>query len=158
MLLKCYTQCISKYGKLSSGHRTGKVQFSHQSQRRAMPKNVQTNVHLPARFISHASKVILKILQASLQQYTNWELPDVQAGFCRGREIRDQITNIHCHGERKESQKNIYFCFINYTKAFDCVNHNKLWKIFKEMGVQIILPVSWETCMQVKSSKQELEL
>ena len=105
MLLKCYTQCISKYGKLSSGHRTGKVQFSRQSQRSAMPKNVQTNIHFLARFISHASKVILKILQASLQQYMNWELPDVQAGFWRGREIRDQITNIHWSMEKEKSPR-----------------------------------------------------
>ena len=86
--------------------------------------------------ISHASKVMLKILQARLQQYVNWELPDVQAGFRKGRGTRDQITNI-CWIIKKarEFQKNIYFCFINYAKAFDCVDHNKLWKILKEMGI-----------------------
>ena len=86
--------------------------------------------------ISCASKVMLKILQARLQQYTNHELPDVQAGFRKARGIRDQITNIHCIIEKaREFQKNIYFCFIGYTKAFDCVDHNKLWKILKEIGI-----------------------
>ena len=86
--------------------------------------------------ISHASKVMLKILQASLQQYMNHELPDVQAGFQKGRWTRDQIANI-CWIIKKarEFQKNIYFCFIDYAKAFDCMDHNKLWKILKEMGI-----------------------
>ena len=86
--------------------------------------------------ISHASKVMLKILQARLQQYMNHEIPDVQAGFRKGRGTRDQIANIHCIMEKaREFQKNIDFCFIDYAKAFDCVNHNKLWKILKEMGI-----------------------
>ena len=86
--------------------------------------------------ISHASKVMLKILQARLQQYVNHELPDVQAGFRKGRGTRDQIANIHWIMEKaREFQKNIYFCFIDYAKAFDCVDHNKLWKILKEMGI-----------------------
>ena len=73
---------------------------------------------------------MLKILQASLQQYVNWELTDIQAGFRKGRATRDQIANIHWITEKAmEFQKNIYFCFIDYTKAFDCVDHNKLWKI-----------------------------
>ena len=77
--------------------------------------------------ISHASKVMLKILQARLQQYMNRELPDVQVGFIKGRGTRDQIANIHWIMEKaREFQKNIYFCFIDYTKAFDCVDHNKL--------------------------------
>ena len=77
--------------------------------------------------ISHANKVMLKILQARLQQYVNHELPDVQAGFRKGRGTRDQIANIHCIMEKaREFQKNIYFCFIDYAKAFDCVDHNKL--------------------------------
>ena len=77
--------------------------------------------------ISHASKVMLKILQARLQQYVNHELPDVQAGFRKGRGTRDQISNIHWIMEKaREFQKNIYFCFIDYAKAFDCVDHNKL--------------------------------
>ena len=94
MLLKYCTQYSSKFGKHSSGHRTGRGQFSFQSQRKAMPKNVQTSAQLHS---SHtlASKVMLKILQARLQQYMNHELPDVQAGFRKGRGIRDQVANIH---------------------------------------------------------------
>ena len=83
--------------------------------------------------ISHASKVMLKILQARLQQYMNHELPDVQAGFRKGRGTICQINNICWIIEKaKEFQKNIYFCFIDYAKAFDCVDHNKLWKILKD--------------------------
>ena len=86
--------------------------------------------------ISHTSKVILKILQARLQQYMNREFPGVLAGFKKGRETRDQIANLHWIKEKAtEFQKNIYFCFIDYDKAFDCVDHNKLWKILKEMGI-----------------------
>ena len=92
MLLKCYTQYANEFGKLSSGHRTGKGQFSFQSQRKAMPKNAQTTTTVA--LISHTSKVIVKILQAMLQQYVNCELPDVQAGFRKGRGTRDQIANI----------------------------------------------------------------
>jgi len=79
---------------------------------------------------------MLKILQARLQQYVNCELPDVQAGFRKGRGTRDQIANIRWTIEKaREHQKNIYFCFINYTKAFDCVDHHKLWKILQEIGL-----------------------
>ena len=79
---------------------------------------------------------MLKILQAGLLQYMNREIPDVQAGFRKGRGTRDQIANIHWIMEKaKEFQKNIYFCFIDYTKAFDCVDQNKLWKILKEIGI-----------------------
>ena len=92
MLLKC-TQYASKFGKLSSGHRTGKGQFSFQSRRKAMPKKCSNC--LTIALISHASKVMLKILQARLQQYMNQELPDVQARFRKGRGTRDQIANIH---------------------------------------------------------------
>ena len=85
--------------------------------------------------ISHASKVMLKILQARLQKYVNCELPDVQADFRKGR-TRDQITNIHWIIEKaREFQKNICLCFIDCAKAFDCVDHNKLWEILKEMGI-----------------------
>ena len=100
---------------------------------------------------------MLKILQARLQQYVNWELPDVQAGFRKGRGTRDQIATICWIIEKaREFQKNIYFCFIDYAKAFDCVDHNKLWKILKEMGTPDYLTCLWETCMQVR--KQQLEL
>ena len=86
--------------------------------------------------ISHTSKVMLKILQPRLQQYMNCELPDVQAGFGKGRGTRDQIANIHWIIEKaREFQKNIDFFFIDYAKAFDCVDHNKLWKILKEIGI-----------------------
>ena len=86
--------------------------------------------------ISRASRVMLKILQARLQQYVNCELPDIQAGFRKGTGTRDQIPNIRWIIEKaREFQKNIYFCFIDYAKAFDCVDHNKLWKILKEMGI-----------------------
>ena len=97
-----------------------------------MPKNV----HCTTALISHASKVMLKILQARLQQYVNNKLPDVQAGFRKGRGTRDQIANICWIIEKaREFQKNIYFCFSDYVKAFDCVDHNKLWKILKNMGI-----------------------
>ena len=86
--------------------------------------------------ISYASKVMLKILQARLQQYVNHELPDVQAGFRKGGGTRDQIANIRWIMEKaREFQKNIYFCFIDYAKDFDWVDHNKLWKILQEMGI-----------------------
>ena len=86
--------------------------------------------------ISHANKVMLKILQARLQWFTNSELPDVQAGFRKVKGTRCQIANIHWIIEKaREFQKNIYFCLIDYAKAFDCVDHNKLWKILKEMGI-----------------------
>ena len=94
-----------------------------------------SNYHTVA-LISHTSKVTLKILQARLQQHVNHELPDVQAGFRTGRGTRDQIANIQWIIEKgREFQKNIYFCFTDYIKAFDCVDHNKLWKILKEMGI-----------------------
>ena len=87
----------------------------------------------------------------------NRELPDVQASFRKGRGTRDQIANIHWIMEKaREFQKNIYFCFIDYAKAFDCVDHNKLWKILKEMGIPDHLTCLWETYMQVR--KQQLEL
>ena len=90
---------------------------------------------------SHASKVRLRILQARLQWYVNWELPDVQAGFGKSRRTRDQNANICWIIEKKwEFQENVYFCFIDYTKAFDCVDHNKLWKILQEMGIPDHLP------------------
>ena len=86
--------------------------------------------------ISHDSKLMLQILQARLQHYMNRELPDIQAGFRKGSGTRNQIVNIHWIIKRaRQFQKNVYFCFIGYTKAFDCVDHNKLWKILKEMGI-----------------------
>ena len=102
------------------------------------------------------SKVMLKILQARLQQYVKHELPDVQAGFRKGRGTRDQIANMRWIIKKaREFQKNIYFCFIDYAKAFDCVDHNKLWNFWKRWEYQTTWPASWEICMQVK--KQQLE-
>ena len=113
MLWGCCTQYVREFGKLSSGQGNDKECSNH---------------HIIA-LISHASKVMFKICQARLQQYVNWELPDVQAGFRKDRGTRDQIANIHWIIEKaREFQKNIYFCFIDYAKAFDCVDHNELDK------------------------------
>ena len=135
MLWKCCTQYASKFGKLSSGHRTGKGQFEF------IPILKKGNVKecsndRTTALISHASKVMLKILQARLQQYVNWEIPEVQPGFRKGRGTRDQIATIRWIIKKaREFQKNIYFCFIDYARAFDCVDHIKLWKILQEMGI-----------------------
>ena len=133
MLWKCCTQYSSKFGKLSSDHRTGKGVFI------PVPKKdnaKECSNYRTIALISHVSKVMLKILQAWLQQYMNHELLDVQAGFRKGRGTRDQIANIRWNFEKaQEFQKNIYFSFIDYAKAFDCVDHSKLWKILKEMGI-----------------------
>ena len=129
MLWKCCTQYVSKFGTLSSGHRTGKGQFSF-TVFIPIPKKgkaKECSNYCTIALISHASKVMLKILQARVQQYVNWELPDIQAGFRKGRGTRDQIASICWIIEKaREFQKNIYFCFIDYAKAFDCVDHNKL--------------------------------
>ena len=99
--------------------------------KKGKPKNVQTTT---AALMSQASKVMLKFLQARFQQYMNWELPDIQAGFWKGRGTRDQIVNIwYIIGKAREFQKNI--CFMDYAEAFDCVDHNKIWKILQEMGI-----------------------
>ena len=125
-----------------------------------IPKKGNAKEHSNYRtiaLISHASKVILKIIQARFQQYMSHELPDVQVGFRKGRGTRYQTANIRWIKKKaKEFQKNIYFCFIDYAKAFDCVGHNKLWKILQDMGIPDHLSASWEICMQVK--KQQLEL
>ena len=133
-LWKCCTQYASKFGKFSSGHRTGKGQFSFQSQRKEMPKNAQTTTQL------HSSHTLVKdCSKFSKPGFSNtWttNVPDVQSGFRKGRGTIDQITNICWVIEKaREFQKNIYFCLIDYAKAFDCVDHNKLWKILKEMGI-----------------------
>ena len=133
MLWKCCTQYVSKFGKLSSGHRTGKGVFI------PIPKKgnaKECSNYRTIALVSHASKVMLKILQARLHQYVNSELPDVQVGFRKGRGARDQIANICCIIEKaREFQKNIYFCFIDYAKDFDCVDHNKLQNIHKEIRI-----------------------
>ena len=119
-----------------------------------MPKNAQTTCTIA--LISHASKVMLNILQARLQQYVNHEFPDVQGGFIKGRGTTDQMpTSAGSWKKQESSRKNIYFCSIEYAKAFDCVDHNKLWKILKEMGIPHHMTCFLEICMQVR--KQQLE-
>ena len=113
--------------------------------------------YLTVSLISHASRVMFKSLQARLQQYVNHELPDVQAGFRKGGETRDQIAKICWIIEKaREFQKNIYFRFIDYAKAFDCVDHNNCGKFWKRWEYQTTWPTSWETFMQVR--KQQVEL
>ena len=133
MLLKCCTQYASKFGKLSSSHRLEMSVFI------LIPKKgnaKECSNYCTIALISHASKVMLQILQARLQQYVNCELSDVQAGFRKGRGTRDQIAKILCVIKKARAfQKIIYLYFIDYAKAFDCVDHNKLWEILKEMGI-----------------------
>ena len=157
MLLKGCTQYVSKFGKVSSGHRTGKGQFSFQSPKRAMPKNGQTTTQSQTALISHASKVTIKILQTRLQQYVNWELQMHKVGSKRQKNQRSNCQHLLDHRKTREFQKNIYFCFIDYAKAFDCVDHNKLWKIIKRNG-QTNIVVSWEICMQVKHQQLESDM
>ena len=125
MLLKCCTQYVNKFGRLNSGHRTGKSQFLSSSK--------ECSKYHTTALILHADKVMLRIFQARLQQYVSWELSDVHAGFRKG--TIDLIANIHWIIEKAwEFQKNIYFWCIDYTKAFDCVNCNKLENSW-EMGI-----------------------
>ena len=116
-----------------------------------------SNYHTIA-LISHASKVMLKILQARLQQYINCELPDVQAGFREGRGTRSNCQHSLDHQKAKEFQKYIYFCFIDYSKAFDCVDHNKLWKILKEMGIPDHLTCLLRNLYSGKEQQLELDM
>ena len=137
MLWTCYTQYASKFGKRSSAHRTGKRQFSFQSQRKAMPKNAQTTSQLHS---SHARKVMFKILQARLQQYVNCEHLDVQARFRKGRgKTRHQRSNCQHpldHRKSKRVPEKHVLCFIDYTIAFDCVDHSKLWNSLISYKIQ----------------------
>ena len=113
--------------------RLEKISFHSSSKERQWQRTFKLP---PIALISHTSKVMLKFLQIRLQEYMNWELPDVQAGFRKARGTRDQIANIHWVIEKvREFQKNIYFCLINYTKDFDGVDHSKLWKILQETGI-----------------------
>ena len=144
MLWKCCTQYASKSGKVSSGHRTGKGKFSFPKKGNAKDCSNYCTIAL----ISHASTVMLKILQPRRQQCVNCELPDVQAGFRKGRRTRDQIASI-CWIIKKaiEFQKNIYLCFIDYAKVFDCVYHNKLWKILRDVNTRPAdLPLEKSVC------------
>ena len=120
-----------------------------------MSAKESSNYHTIA-FISHATKVILKILQGRLQQNMNQELTDEKAGFRKGRKTRDLVTNNCWIIEKAREFQNVYLCFIDYTKAFDYVDHNKSGKFLKRWEYKTTLLASWETCMQVK--KQQLEL
>ena len=152
MLQKCCTQYASKFGKLTEDWK--------RSIFIPIPKKgnaKECSNYRPVALISHASKVMLKIFQARLQKYVNQELSDVQAGFRKGRGTRDQIANICWIIEKaREFQKNIYFCFIDYAKIFDCVDHHKCGKFFKRWEYQTTWPFSWEICLWVK--KQQLAL
>ena len=134
MLWKCCTQYASKFGKLSSGHRTRKRYIFNPIPKKRNAKECSNYQTVALR--SHASKVMLKILQARLQQYLNSELSDVQPVFRKSRGIRDQIAIISWFIEKgREFQKNIYFCISEYAKDFNRVDHNKLWKILKVMRI-----------------------
>ena len=150
MLLKCCTQYARKFGKLNNGHKTGKGQFLFQPQK---GNAKECSNYGTMTLISHASKVMLKILVARLQQYMNRELPDVLAGFRKGRGTRGQIASIYLIIEKvREFQENIYFCFIDYAKAFDCVDQKKLWKILKEMGIADHLTCLLKICRQLQEA------
>ena len=155
MLWKCCTHYASKFGKLNTGHRTGKGQCSFQSQRKAMPKNTETTAQLHS---SHMLvRLMLKILQVRFQQYVNCELPDVQAGFRKGRRTRDPIANIRWIMEKaREFQKNIYVWLLTMTKPSTMWITISCGKFFKKWEYQTTWPASWETYMQVR--KQQLEL
>ena len=125
-----------------------KISFHSNSKERQCQRILKCSNYRTIGLISHASKVMLKILQARLQQYVNRELPDVQAGFRKDRGTRDQIANICWIMEKaREFQRDIYFCFIDYAKAFDCVDHNKLWKILRDGNTRPLdLPLEKSIC------------
>ena len=131
MLWECCTQYASKFGKLSSGHWKRSVFIPIPKKSNAEECSNYCTIAL----IPHTSKMVLKILQARLQQYTNRELLDFLAGFKRAEELEINLPTSVGSLENQEFQRNIYFCFIYYAKRFDCVDHNKLWKILKEMWI-----------------------
>ena len=155
MLWKCCTQYASKFGKLSSGHRTGKGQFFIPIPKKGNAKECSN--YRTIALISYASKVMLKILQARLQQYVNRELPDVQAGFRKGRGSRDQIANICWIMEKaREFQKTSISALLTMPKPLTVwitINCGKFWKRWE---YQTTWPASWDICMQIR--KQQLEL
>ena len=154
MLWKWCTQYAGKFGKLSSGHRTGNGQFSFQSQR---GNSKECSNYCTIALISHPSKVMLKILQARLQQYVNCELPDVQAEFRKGRGTRDQIANICWSSKIQESsRKTSTFALLTMPKPLTVWITTAFGKFFKRWEYQTTSPASWEICMQVE--KQQLEL
>ena len=153
MLWKCGTHYTSKSGKFSSGHRTGKVQFAFQSQRKAVSKNAQTTAQLHS---SH-TLVMFKILQARLQQYVNCEIPDIQAGFRKGRATRDKIANILWIPEKQESSRKSSISALLTTPkpltVWITINCGKFWNWWE---YQSTWSASWEICVQVR--KQQLKL
>ena len=154
MLWKCCTQICQQFWKTQQWPQDWKRSVFIPIPKKGNAKEC-SNYHTIA-LISHASKVMLKILQARLQQSVNRELPNVQAEFRKGRGTRDQITNICYIIEKARAfQKTTYFCFIGYAKAFDCVITTNCLKFFKRCKYQTTSPASWEICIQVK--KQQLE-
>ena len=155
MLLKRCSQYASKFGKTQQWPQNWKRSVFIPIPKKDNVKECSN--YCTIALVSHASKVMLKILQVRLQQYENWELLDVQTGFRKGRGTEDHVANMHWITEKvRWFQKNIYFCFIAYAKVLKCVDYKTLWKILKEMEYHIALPVSWEICVWVK--KQQLEL
>ena len=134
MLLKCCTQYANKFGNLSSGQRTGNAVFIPISKK---ANNKECSNYHTIALISYDGKLMLKILKTRHWKYVNWEIPDIQAGFRKGRGTRDQIVNI-CWVTKKARvfQKNVYFHFSDSTKDFDCMKHSKLWKILQERNIR----------------------
>ena len=155
MLWKCCSPYASKFWKLTSGHGTGKGHFLGPKK----GNGKECSNYCTIALISYASKVMLKILQARLQQYVNCELPDGQAGFRKGRGTRDQIANICWIMEKaREFQKNVCFCFIDYAKALTVwipINCGKFWKRWE---YQTTCSASWEIYMQVRKPQLELDM
>ena len=148
ILLNCCTQYVNKFGKLSSGLRTEKRSVFILIPKKGNAKECSN--YRTIMLISHAKKVMLKNHQVRLQKYMNQEFPDVQAGFRKGRGTRDQTVDICLIIEKASKfQENIYFWSNEYAKAFDCVDHNKLWKILKKLGIPDHLTC---LCMQVRSN------
>ena len=148
MLWKCYIEYANTFGKLSSGHRTGKSQFSFQSQRKGNVKECSN--YRTTALISHASKVLLKILQARLQQYMNREIPDIQAGFRKGKGTRDQIANICWIIEKvRLPEKHLFLLYWLCQSLWLWITTN-CGKFFKRWEYQTTWSASWEICMQVR--------
>ena len=153
MLWKCWTQYVSKFGKLSSGHRTGKVSFYSKKGNAKECSNCHT-----IALISHASKVMLKILQARPQQYMSHELPDVQTGFRKGRGTGDQISNICWITEKESSRKISISTLLTVPRPLTVWNTINCGKFWKRWEYQTSRPASWETCMQIRKQQLELEM
>ena len=153
MLLKCCTQYVSKFVKTQKWPQDWKMPILFPILKKGSTKDCSNRWIII--LILHASKIMLKILWAILQHYVNWEFPDIQAAFWKGRGTRDQPPTFTESEKAREFQKNIYLCVIDYPKAFDCVNHNKLWKTLKDMGISGHLTYLLRNLMQ--SKKKQLE-